>query len=261
MSKSVRDKTRPVRPILPARRPSCLSKFVPPRLPQLPPPPRLAPQPRLSAAGEGASTVITHTPQPFFEEICRNPEISSEPVQNQCVATSLKAPSAKPPNQAPCLTRRQESRAASICWGKSANRHKRPPESRGIGRNRWRPVRVTPSRDARQGRGARRSRSSRRGTGQTAPSPVSGPRDGRTKKKAERRNVGAPPSGSRCETALYMCAADDPLSGDGRGARTSAGRPHPHAPRSRACPAGLADRRTRSRRSPGRQRATCRCAR
>ncbi|MEO1978879.1 MAG: hypothetical protein ABGX15_22265, partial [Paracoccaceae bacterium] len=54
------------RPILPARRPSCLSKFVPPRLPQLPPPPRLAPQPRLSAAGEGAFTVITKTPQPFF---------------------------------------------------------------------------------------------------------------------------------------------------------------------------------------------------
>ena len=131
MSKSVRDKTRPVRPILPARRPSCLSKFVPPRLLQLPPPPRLAPQPRLSAAGEGAFTVITHTPQPFSEEICRNPEISSEPVQNQCVATSLKAPSAKPPNQAPCLTRRQESRAASTFWEKLATRHKRPPESRG----------------------------------------------------------------------------------------------------------------------------------
>lgn len=68
MSKSVRDKTRPVRPILPARRPSCLSKFVPPRLLQLPPPPRLAPQPRLSAAGEGVFTDHTDNPQGLFSE-------------------------------------------------------------------------------------------------------------------------------------------------------------------------------------------------
>ncbi len=79
--------------------------------------------------------------------------------------------------------------------------------------------------------------------------------------RKRRRQSSLRPDDRRRKRGLARRVGRALISGGGRDASSSAGRPRPHAPRNRVCRLVRAGRRTRNLLSRGRPRAICRCVR